>query len=78
MDSYGFLCLEIIGFMDSLNFGKKMYSDSSFFMYSDSEVQKLKGFGFGEISTSANHRGGSLISPHLCTVVGRSAIVDNS
>ena len=23
-------------------------------MYSDSEVQKLKGFGFGEISTSAN------------------------
>ena len=25
-----------------------------FLMYSDSELQKLKGFGFGEISTSAN------------------------
>ncbi len=25
-----------------------------FLMHSDSEVQKLKGFGFGEISTSAN------------------------
>ncbi len=56
MDSYG-LCLEIIGFTDSFNFEKKMHPHSSFFlMYSDLEVQKLKVFGFGEISTSAKNR----------------------
>ncbi len=43
-------------------------------MYSDSEVQKLKGFGFGEISTSANinyGRGGtnkSVWGDHLIPV----------
>ena len=54
MDSYGFL--EIIGFMDSINFfEKKCIRTPVFFMYSDFEVQKLKGFEFGEISTSASH-----------------------
>ena len=74
MDSYGFLCLEIIGFTDSFNFEKKNVFVFQFFMYSDSEVQKLK--GFGEISTSANHRVEVLLAP-TC-VVGRSAIVVNS
>ena len=38
--------------LNRVNF-EKMYLYFSFLMYSDSEVQKLKVFGFGEISTSA-------------------------
>ncbi len=41
-------------FTDSFNFEKNVFGFQFFLMYSDSEVQKLKGFGFGEIATSAN------------------------
>ncbi len=46
-------------FTDSFNFEKKCIRIPVFLMYSmysDSGVQKLKVFGFGNISTSANHQ----------------------
>ncbi len=46
---------EIIGFTDSFNFEKNVFVFQFFLMYLNSEVQKLKGFGFGEISTSAKN-----------------------
>ena len=52
MDSYGFWPNKCIHRF--LQFWKKCIRIPVFLMYSDSEVQKLKVFGFGEISTSAN------------------------
>ena len=53
MDSDRINTVMITGFTDSFNFEKKCIRIIVCLMYSYSAVQKLKRFGFGEISTSA-------------------------
>ena len=51
----GFLCLEIIGYTDSFNFEKKIYSYSSFFNVFIFGGQKIKSIRIrGDIDISQN------------------------